>query len=249
MHHTVSFSHLSTAVILGLWLCTQLTSPAVAQDQVRAKVGIQVHSGARTAPAKTTETVKTGDSLRVYVVPENDAYVYVVHNDGKNLTLLNYFISTLFALLIPTSYLINEQYKFFWGYYPRAGLLHPLFLVYFLWVTSLSLRKLYRGYQANEGQSELEATRIKFAFLAFTVGYAACIDFVQSYGIEFYPMGYLFVTLMAMIICYSILKFQVMDIAPAGTRTRYAYCLWRITTESPKPASVSCPVMDTQWCG
>ena len=89
MHHTVSFSHLSTAVILGVWLCTQLASPAVAQDRVRAKVGIQVHSGNRTAPAKTTETVKTGDSLRVYVVPENDAYVYVVHNDGKNLTLLN----------------------------------------------------------------------------------------------------------------------------------------------------------------
>jgi len=89
MHRTVSFAHLSTAVILGLWLCTQLTSPAVAQDRVRAKVGIQVRSGERTAPAKTTETVKTGDSLRVYVLPENDAYVYVVHNDGKTLTLLN----------------------------------------------------------------------------------------------------------------------------------------------------------------
>src|SRR2546425_7498385 len=149
----------------------------------------------------------------------------------KNLTLLTYFISALFASLISTSYLINGQYKFFWGYYPRAGLLHPLFLVYFLWVTSLSLRKLYRGFQADAGQSEVEATRIKFAFLAFTVGYAACIDFVQSYGIEFYPMGYLFVTLMAMIICYAILKFQVMDIAPAGTRTHalpYGYALMLI---------------------
>ena len=149
----------------------------------------------------------------------------------KHLTRLNYFISALFALLIPTSYLIDGQYTFFWGYYPRAGLLHPLFLVYFLWVTSLSLRNLYRGFQANEGQSEPETTRIKFAFLAFTVGYAACIDFVQSYGIEFYPMGYLFVTLMAMIICYAILKFQVMDIAPAGTRTHalpYGYALMLI---------------------
>jgi hypothetical protein len=89
MHRTVSFSHFSIAVILGVWLCTQLTSPAVAQDRVRAKVGIQVHSRERTAPAKTTETVKTGDFLRVYVVPEDEAYVYVVHNDGKNLTLLN----------------------------------------------------------------------------------------------------------------------------------------------------------------
>jgi hypothetical protein len=89
MHRTVSFSHLSTAVILGVWLCTQLTSPAVAQDRVRAKVGIQVRSGERTALAKPTEMVKTGDSLRVYVVPEDDAYIYVVHNDGKTLTLLN----------------------------------------------------------------------------------------------------------------------------------------------------------------
>src|SRR6266704_4202620 len=89
MHRTVSVAHLSTAVILGLWLCTQLTSLAMAQDRVRAKVGIQVRSGERTAPAKTTETGKTGDSLRVYVVPEDNAYVYVVHNDGKTLTLLN----------------------------------------------------------------------------------------------------------------------------------------------------------------
>src|SRR5438128_7194371 len=50
MHRTVSFAHFSTAVILGVWLCAQLPSPAVAQDRVRAKVGIQVRSGERTAP-------------------------------------------------------------------------------------------------------------------------------------------------------------------------------------------------------
>ena len=91
MHRTVSFSPLNMAVILGVWLCAQLVSPAEAQDRVRAKVGIgiQARAGEPMAPAKTTERVKTGDSLRVYVVPEGDAYVYVVHNDGKNLSLLN----------------------------------------------------------------------------------------------------------------------------------------------------------------
>jgi len=149
----------------------------------------------------------------------------------KNLTLLNYFISALFALLIPTSYLINGQYQFFWGYYPRAGLLHPLFLVYFLWITSLSLRKLYRGYRAKEGQSELEATRIKFVFFAFTVGFAASIDFLQSYGIEFYPTGHIFVTLMAVVISYSILKHQLMDISVIEARAHdlpYSYVLMLI---------------------
>jgi len=89
MHRTMSFSHLSTAVLLGVWLGTQLASPAVAQDRVRAKIGIQVRSGEQTALARNAETVKTGDFLRVYVVPEDDAYIYVVHNDGKTLTLLN----------------------------------------------------------------------------------------------------------------------------------------------------------------
>jgi hypothetical protein len=89
MHRTVSFSYLHTVMILGVWLCPQLITPAVAQDRVRAKVGVQVRSGEYTAPAKTTETIKTGDFLRVYVIPEHDAYVYVVHNDGKTLTLLN----------------------------------------------------------------------------------------------------------------------------------------------------------------
>jgi hypothetical protein len=52
-------------------------------------VGIQIRSGERSAPAKATETVKAGDFLRVYVVPEDDAYVYVVNSDGKTSTLLN----------------------------------------------------------------------------------------------------------------------------------------------------------------
>ena len=89
MVRTTSLSHLSTAVCLGMWLCMQLTTPVAAQERVRAKVGIQVHSGERSAPAKATETVKAGDFFRVYVVPEDDAYVYVVRNDGKTLTLLN----------------------------------------------------------------------------------------------------------------------------------------------------------------
>jgi len=89
MHRMLSFAHLSTAVCLSLWLCLQLTTPVAAQERVRAKVGIQVLSSERSALAKATEAVKAGDSFRVYVIPEDNAYVYVVRNDGKTLTLLN----------------------------------------------------------------------------------------------------------------------------------------------------------------
>lgn len=89
MHRTTAFAYLGTAVYLGVWLCMQLPAPAAAQDRVRAKVGIQVRSGERSTPAKATETVKAGDFLRVYVVPEDNAYIYIVHTDGNTSTLLN----------------------------------------------------------------------------------------------------------------------------------------------------------------
>src|SRR5262245_28947220 len=92
MHRTKSLSHLGTAICLGVWLCTQLTAPVAAQDRIGAKVGIEVLSSgqaSRPASTTTTETVRAGDFLRVYVIPEDDAYVYIVNNDGKTLTLLN----------------------------------------------------------------------------------------------------------------------------------------------------------------
>jgi len=140
-----------------------------------------------------------------------------------------YLISTLFLLLIPTPHLINGQYSYFWGYYPKAGDLHPLFLVYFFSVSAASLLKLYRGgYQTKEESIPLEATRSKYAFWAFIIGYLASVDFAQSYGYEFYPTGYFFVSLWVMIITYAILKYQLMDIAAFRTKAQvlpYGYAL------------------------
>src|SRR5207244_12291309 len=127
--------------------------------------------------------------------------------------LVNYLISTVFLLLIPTPYFIDGYYSFFWGYYPKAGPLHPLYLAYFVSVSMASLLKLYRGAKAKEESSPLEATRIKYVFWAFAIGYLASADFVQSYGYEFYPFGYFFVTLWVLIVSYATLKYQLLDIS------------------------------------
>lgn len=88
MNRRLSFFSLSM-VLLGVWYSPWLTTSALAQERVRAKVGVQVRSGDRATAAKSPETVKAGDFLRVYVVPEADAYLYVIHSDGKAVTLLN----------------------------------------------------------------------------------------------------------------------------------------------------------------
>lgn len=159
-------------------------------------------------------------------VPYIPAFFYhfcvrILQQEGKRrLVLANYLVSTLFALLIPTLYLIdNSLYSYFWGFYPKAGILHPIFLVYFGLVSGLSLQKLYLGYKAKQGIAPIEAARIKYLFWAFVIGYTASIDFIQNYGFEFYPAGYLFVSLWVIIVTYAISKYQLMDISLILTKT------------------------------
>jgi hypothetical protein len=64
--------------------------PGLSQERkVRAKVGILIKSGDQTMRAKSRDRLKAGDMLRIYVHPEVGSYVYVVHSDQKNATLLN----------------------------------------------------------------------------------------------------------------------------------------------------------------
>ncbi|MGE3540129.1 MAG: DUF4384 domain-containing protein [Candidatus Tectimicrobiota bacterium] len=79
----------SLVVFCAVCVASPGVRSAAAQERVRAKVGVEVLSGEHRNAAKATEKVKMGDAIRVHVMPEAEAYVYVVHNDGKMTTLLN----------------------------------------------------------------------------------------------------------------------------------------------------------------
>jgi two-component system, NtrC family, sensor kinase len=138
---------------------------------------------------------------------------------GRTRVISVYFLSTLFLALLPTNYLTNGYYTYFWGSFLKAGPLLPVFLSFFAFASGLSLKRLYVGYHAKKGTAPLEATRIQYVFWAFCIGYIASADFAQSYGSRFYPVGFLFATLWVIIVSYAILKYQLLDIA-ATTRTQ-----------------------------
>jgi hypothetical protein len=78
------------ALFLGAALVAAGALPVLSQERtVRAKIGILVKSGEQTVRAKSKERVKAGDLIRIYVHPEVSSYVYVVHTDQKEVTLLN----------------------------------------------------------------------------------------------------------------------------------------------------------------
>ena len=130
---------------------------------------------------------------------------------GNKLILANYMLGTAFLCMLPTPYLVEGHYAYFWGAYPKAGVLHPLFLAYFFSVSGLALRHLYLNSEPRGTSVPHKAP--KNIFWAFVVGYGASVDFIPSYGLAFYPIGYLLMVLWVSIVSYSFMKHQLLDIS------------------------------------
>lgn len=73
------------AGFLFLWI----TTLGYAEEGVQARVGIKIKSGDTLSRAKTHDRIKVGDSLQLYVIPNEKAYVYVIYTDGTDVQLLN----------------------------------------------------------------------------------------------------------------------------------------------------------------
>lgn len=130
---------------------------------------------------------------------------------GNKLILMNYLLGTVFLSTLATPYLVNGHYSYFWGLYPKAGLLHPLFLAYFFSVGGLALRELYLS---SERTGTIVPGKVpRTVFWAFVVGYMASIDFIPSYGPVLYPTGYLLVVLWISVVSYAFVKHQLLDIS------------------------------------
>ncbi len=133
---------------------------------------------------------------------------------------LPYCLSTVFLLLLPTAYLVDGQYRYFWGLYPKVGAIHPLFLTYFAAVSGRALWLLYVAARRAKRDSSVEATHLRYVFLAFALGYLASADFIPSYGVELYPTGYVFACLWVALVSYAVLKHRLMDLAPSDSATQ-----------------------------
>jgi signal transduction histidine kinase len=134
-----------------------------------------------------------------------------LHRQTSNrLIPVNYMLSTAFLGTLGTPFLVNGHYSYFWGLYPRAGVIHPLFLAYFISVGVLSLLELYVSSETNGGARPKVPRTI---FWAFVVGYVASLDFLPSYGLPIYPIGYFVVMLWLSIVSYAFVKHQLLDLS------------------------------------
>ena len=136
------------------------------------------------------------------------------------LLIWGYLISTGFLLLSFTDLLVDGYYTYYWGRYPKAGVLHPAFMIYLATGAGFSLYRLYQGYRSSIGSSFLLSAQLKYTFIALLLGFAASIDFLQTYGIGFYPLGYLFAGLCVTVVAYTMAKYELMDVSLIPSRPK-----------------------------
>ncbi|MEJ2618445.1 MAG: hypothetical protein P8Z35_26045 [Ignavibacteriaceae bacterium] len=58
------------------------------QDIIKAKIAILHKSGDDFTVLRSNDRLKAGEMIRIFVQPENDCYVYIIHYDNSESTLL-----------------------------------------------------------------------------------------------------------------------------------------------------------------
>ena len=130
----------------------------------------------------------------------------------RYLLYFSYLVGLIFEVLLITDYFINGFYKYFWGFYPRAGILHPFFL--FL-IAILAIRGIYlliSHLKKKKLITNIEYYQTKYFLLALIFYIFASSDFLVNYGVEFYPTGFLFILIFLGITALAISKYHLFEI-------------------------------------
>jgi signal transduction histidine kinase len=143
---------------------------------------------------------------------------------GQKFIAFLYSIGTVFLILLWSSnYFIDGYYKYFWGYYPKAGILHPLYLI-FLAIATLRIFVMLLQSLRTEEMSAVRRNQIKYVLALIGIYAIAAFDFAINYGIEIYPFGFIFVIASLVAATYAIARYRLMDIHIVFKRTM-AYSL------------------------
>lgn len=125
-----------------------------------------------------------------------------------------YCIAAIFVYLhLTTNLFTNGVIKYYWGYYPRASVIHPIYLVFFIGLICLIIFHTFMSYLRREKLfADRRKEQIKYLFWAYFLYSPACVDYLANYNIPVYPFGYIFATTWLAIIAYAIVKHQLMGI-------------------------------------
>ncbi len=132
--------------------------------------------------------------------------------EKKLWVLSSYGIGAVFVLLLwKTNFYINGFYSYPWGYYPKAGILHPVFLGF---LSYLAFQGFYLPYEYGKRNIDkpFRYNQIRYVFFGNIIYGLAAMDFMNNYGFRAYPLGFVPIFISSIIFSYAIYRYKLMDI-------------------------------------
>lgn len=116
---------------------------------------------------------------------------------------------------LATDLFVDGAYSFFWGYYPRAGLLHPLHVLQTVIVVN---RGLYITFRQQQVAPPGRKVQLRLCIASLLIYFFAAVDYACNYGVEFYPPGVVFVAISLGLIAVAVTRYDLMSpVAVAAT--------------------------------
>jgi two-component system, CAI-1 autoinducer sensor kinase/phosphatase CqsS len=123
--------------------------------------------------------------------------------------LLSYAIAAVLgAFDVGTNLFVDGYYTYFWGYYPRAGLLHPIHVLQTVIVVN---RGLYITWRAQQTAQHDQKQRLRLCVASLLIYFFAAVDYLCNYGFEFYPPGVVFIAISLGLLAFAVTRFNLMS--------------------------------------
>lgn len=130
-------------------------------------------------------------------------------HEERRYVYFSYALALILAgFLLLSDLFIAGYYQYFWGFYPKAGVLHPVHLLQTFIVVS---RGLYITYLAQKNVSGDMQMRLRLCLAGLLIFFFAAIDYLCNYGFEFYPPGLIFTAITLGFLTIAIIKYGLLN--------------------------------------
>jgi len=132
----------------------------------------------------------------------------------KSYVVLSWLISiAVFLLLLFSDNYILGIHQYTWGYFVSYGTFTIAFLVFF---SIMVLRTFYMYWESylSAPEKSVAKKRSKFLLIGFLIGFLASVDFLPAYGVDIYPFGFIFISLLFLNTTYVVWHLKFVDITP-----------------------------------
>lgn len=129
--------------------------------------------------------------------------------------LVVWVISACFiTLFITTDIQVASLYHYSWGYYPRSSITSIPFILFFFGIMLVAFRSFVAAYRgAAKGSNQ--KVRARVLLISVIAGYFGAADFIPSFGVPWYPLGYSGIFILTVVATRSLLRYRFMPITPA----------------------------------